>query len=151
MRGRKRPLTERAAAVGLATVVGVAEASRQTGIPRQTVQDWFESPEFGELRQRTKDQVADEWWAGVQRGMRAVIREFDGDAPLRDKAVAVGVMFDKLALMRGEATSRTESRSLIDDLDDHETEIFGEVVRAELTRRADELAAEVAVESPPQT
>jgi hypothetical protein len=120
VRGKKRPTTERAAAVGLATVVGISEAARQTGIPRRTVNDWFESPEFAELRQRTKDQVADEWWAGVQHGVKAVIREFDGDAPLRDKAIAVGVLFDKLALMRGEATARTESKTFSDDLNDHE-------------------------------
>jgi hypothetical protein len=131
MRGRNRPQAERARAVGIAAVTTISEASRQTGIPRTTIQDWFESEEFVALRQRTKDQVADEWWAGVQHGVKSVIREFDGNAPLRDKAIAVGVLFDKLALMRGEATSRSESKDISDDI--------SPTVKRELRRRYAEL------------
>jgi hypothetical protein len=60
-----------------------------------------------------------------------VIREFDGNAPLRDKAIAVGVLFDKLALMRGEATSRSESKDISDDI--------SPTVKRELRRRYAEL------------
>lgn len=134
MRGQKRPTAQRAQAVGLAAVVGIPEASRQTGIADSTLRGWFNSPEFVELRERTRDQVSEEWWAGVQRGMRSVIAGFDSDASLRDKAIAVGVLFDKLALMRGDATARTETRTL-GELDDSKRAALRDFLSAELQRR----------------
>src|SRR5437870_7576470 len=119
MRGRKRPADERARAVGIAVVSGGAEASRQTGIPQTTIHEWLDDPQFVELRKRTKDQVAEEWWAGVQRGFRAVMREFEGDAPLQAKATAAAILFDKLAMVRGEATVRSEVTQFR-DYNDHE-------------------------------
>lgn len=106
--------------MGIALVEGVPAASASTGIPERTIYVWQESEEFAELRARTKDQVADEWWAGIQKGFRAVIAGFDGDDPLQQKATAAAILFDKLALMRGEATSRSESRDLTKVYDDHE-------------------------------
>ena len=145
MRGKRRPTAERAQAVGLATVVGIPDAAKATGIPERTVRDWFDSEEFAELRARTKEQVSEEWWAGVQKGVKAIVREFDGDAPLRDKAVAVGVLFDKLALMRGEATGRTETRSLSDAFDDHELHQLREYIHRDLAAQP---APQAAVDDP---
>lgn len=130
MRGRKRDVRERAQAVGIALATGNAsEAARQTGIPERTVQDWVDSDEFAELRARTKEQVAEEWWAGVQHGFRIVIQEFDGPAPLIQKATAAAVLFDKLALTRGEPTSRSETRDLTGALDDHELATLKAIVQ----------------------
>jgi hypothetical protein len=129
MRGKKRPLTERAQAVGIATITGIAEASRQTGIPENTIRDWFTSEEFAELRVRTKDQVAEEWWAGVQRGFRAVIKAFDGNDSIQQKATAAAILTDKLAMLRGEATVRTEHRAL-DDINDHEQRALSQAIDA---------------------
>src|SRR5205085_12458980 len=99
---------------------------------------------------RKKDEVAEEWWAGVQTAARSIIKDID-TAPLRDRAVAFGILVEKMMLVRGDATTRTESRSLADDLPDHESEVLGEVVRAELARRKDQDAAEPAVEGAAQT
>lgn len=147
MRGKKRPLDERAHAVGIAVVAGGAEASRQTGIPENTIYDWMGSPEFVELRERTKEIVSDEWWAGVQAYQRSIMEDLHS-ASLRDKVGAFAIMFEKLSLLRGEATARTESKDITHDLDDHEAAILGEAIRSELARRADEHAEEFAVESP---
>jgi len=127
-RGKKRPLDERANAVGIAVVSGGAEASRQTGIPEQTINQWMHTAEFVELRERTKDQVAEEWWAGVQHGFRAVIAGFDGKDPLQAKATAAAILFDKLAMIRGEATSRSESRDLTKVLHDHEITVLRDLI-----------------------
>ena len=145
MRGRKRPADERARAVGIAVLTGASEAARQTGIPERTIAQWVESDEFAKLRERKKDEVAEEWWAGVQTAARSIIKDIDS-ASVRDRAVAFGILVEKMLLVRGEATARTESRSLTDDLPDHESEVLGEVVRAELARRKDQDPAEPAVE-----
>lgn len=145
MRGKKRPLDERANAVGIALVAGAAEASRQTGIPERTILRWENSPEMAELGERNKEAVTVEWWAGVQAYQRSIMKDIDS-ASLRDKVGAFAIMFEKLSLLRGDATARTETRSLVDDFDDHEAETLGEIVRAELTRRALEQTAEPALE-----
>jgi hypothetical protein len=120
MRGKKRPLDERAHAVGIAVVAGGAEASRQTGIPEQTINQWMHTPEFGELRERTKEAVAAEWYGGVQLAFRRAIALLDTTDDAVKAATAGAIMFDKLALTRGEATSRSESRDLTKVSDDHE-------------------------------
>ena len=84
--------------------------------------------------------------AGVQAYQRSIMRDLDS-ANLRDKVGAFAIMFEKLSLIRGEATSRTESRDLTNDLNDHETEILGEAIRSELARRQHQDAEEPAVES----
>ena len=130
MRGQKRPSGERARAVGIAVVTSIAEASRQTGIPEPTIHAWFHSPEFEELRIRNKDQVSEEWWAGVQRGFRVVIDGFDGPEPLQQKATAAAILFDKLAMIRGEATSRTETRTLTEGWADQEKDTLREFIHS---------------------
>ena len=132
MRGKKRPTTERARAVGIAVVAGGAEASRQTGIPRQTIDEWLHSAEFGELRQRTKEEVAEEWWAGVQAYQRAIMAKLDG-ASLRDTVGAFMIMNQQLMLIRGEATTRVESRDLTYSLDDHELDQLREFLQRHAT------------------
>lgn len=149
MRGSKRPTSERTRALGIAVVNGVPTASRQTGIPENTIRTWMESPEFRELRDRTKEQVAGEWWAIVQKGFRRVEKLLDSTDDAQKAATATAIIFDKLALTRGEATSRTETKDIT--LDDHEAEVLGQVIRAELARRADEHAAQSAVEGAAET
>lgn len=115
-----RSATEKANAVGIAVVAGVAEASRTTGVPEQTLRDWIASPAFVELRTRKRDEVAAEVWAAFQTGVRRIVELLPRTEDLAKVAVASGVLYDKHALMSGEATSRTESRALTDDLTDTE-------------------------------
>ena len=146
MRGKKRPAAERAHAVGVALLDGASEASRRTGIPETTINGWMHSQEFVELRERTKEAVADEWWAGVQHGFRRVIEAFDQEADVQKKATAAAILFDKVAMLRGEATSRSEARDITNQFNDHENDTLSELLRAELARRSDENAAASAVE-----
>lgn len=128
MRGKKRPADERARALGIAVVAGGAEASRQTGIPENTIYDWLHSDEFKELRDRKKEEVAEEWWAGVQAYQRSIMASMES-ANLRDKVGAFMVMFNQLMLLRGEATSRYEHRDLTGALDDHELATLKAIVQ----------------------
>jgi hypothetical protein len=136
MRGKKRPTAERAHAVGVALLDGATAASRATGIAESTIREWIPRPEFAELRERTKDMVADEWWAGVQHGFRRVIEGFDDEADIQRKATAAAILFDKIAMLRGEAIVRTES-TLLQGRSDHEQQLLADILNRELERRAD--------------
>ena len=111
---RRYTAKQRAEAAGIAVVEGVTAAERDTGIPKNTIQYWLDRPEFVQLRTKTREQVADELWSVIQVGIQEVAKGIVGDAPLRDKSVALGILYDKHALLRGDATVRTENRELHD-------------------------------------
>ena len=135
MRGKRRPDSDRARALGIAVVEGVPVASEQTGIPERTIRLWQESAEYAELRQRTKEQAVEEWWAIVQRGFRKTAELLEGTTDSQRAATATAIIADKMLLIRGDATSRTETRSLSDVLDDHERAILSSVIDRELADR----------------
>jgi hypothetical protein len=123
-------------------VEGVTAAERVTGIPKTTIQYWTEMPEFAQLRTTARETVADSMWVGIQVGIKEVVKGFESDAPLKEKAIAFGVIYDRHALLTGGATGRTESRDL-SSRSDHERAILSGVIDAELARRlADPSAAE---------
>ncbi len=103
-----------------ATLSTVEAAAAATGIPRTTIDYWMDQPEFVELRNKTRDAVADEFWTAIQVGVKEVAKGLLGDAPLRDKATAVGILYDKHALLTGSATSRTEARDITGTISDGE-------------------------------
>lgn len=111
---RRYTSKQKATAVGIAIVEGVTEAERQTGIPKQTIDYWQSKPEFGHLRTTAHETVAEQFWIGIQVGLREVLKGIEGDAPLKEKADALRVMADRYALLTGSATARTESRALND-------------------------------------
>ncbi len=127
---RRYTAKERAAAVGIAVADGVTAAGRKTGIPKQTIDYWQSKPEFGHLRTTARETVIDQFWIGIQVGLREVIKGIEGDAPLREKAEAMKVMADRYALLTGEATSRSEHRELTEALDDHEREALARIIHA---------------------
>ena len=110
---------------------GPAAAARATGIPENTIREWVGRPEFVELRERTKDAVAEEWWAGVQHGFRRVIEAFDEEADVQKKATAAAILFDKIALLRGDVTSRSEV-STFHGYNDHEKRAIADLLRKAL-------------------
>jgi hypothetical protein len=103
--------------VGVALMDGPTEASRKTGVPEATIRSWMDRPEFAELRARTKEAVAEEWWAGVQLAFRRSLELLASTDDAVKAATAGAIIFDKLALSRGEVTSRTENRTWTDGLD----------------------------------
>jgi len=121
MAARKfRPRIVKAEVAALASVVGVTEAERQTGIAKETIHYWLKDPEFARLRTTAREQVVEQFWAGIQIGTRAVLEGLESNAPLRDKALALATLVDRYALLNGEATARTETKALTDDLSDDE-------------------------------
>src|SRR5690348_17331621 len=115
---RRYTAKQRAQAVGIATVDGVTAAERQTGIPKTTIDYWLDKPEFVHLRTTARDQLAERSWVGIQIGLEEVSKGLRSDAPLKDKAAALGTLYDRHALLTGGATGRTESRDLTGTLAD---------------------------------
>ena len=110
---------EKAVAVGRALAVGATKAGKELGIPRRTIDQWKSSPAFAEMRQRVREDVADEMWAAVQIAVSEVIDSLQSPrTPLRDKAQALGILYDRYALLTGSATSRAETRDITESLSD---------------------------------
>lgn len=90
-------------------------ASEATGIPRSTIRDWLEKPEFATLRHNAREAIADEAIVVARLAWQAL-----GDAIIarkvepRDLIHAAGMATDKALLAAGEATARTEHRDISD-------------------------------------
>ena len=91
-------------------------------MPVSTLHSWRAQPEFARLRTEKREDVAADMWAAFQKGVRRMSELMDTAEDLTKVAIASGVIYDKLALMSGAATSRTETRSLADDYSDQEKE-----------------------------
>ena len=107
---------DKAKVVALAEMKGQTVAAEETGIPLTTINQWYHKPEYVEMRTKTREDVAEQFWQAIQIGLRAVVAGIE-DGKLSEKAIALGVLYDKYALMTGGATGRTENREL-DDLPD---------------------------------
>ena len=110
---RRYTAKQKAELVALAAVEGVTEASRISEVPKTTIQYWTEQPEFAQLRTTAREKVEEAFNVAIQVGLRALMSNWQ-QASLKDQAYALGVIYDRHALMTGSATSRTESRELND-------------------------------------
>jgi hypothetical protein len=137
---RRYTKAQKAEAVAAATISSTEAASESLGIPRTTIAYWLDQPEFVALRQKTRDQVAEAMWSAIQLGLDEVAKGLRGEAPLRDKATALGILYDKHALLTGGATGRTESRDITGSLAD--ADIIAAIREAEQATGAVRSAAE---------
>lgn len=108
-------------AVLAADMTNPLAASEATGIPRTTLRQWLEKPEYATLRQNAREAIAEEAmvvarlaWQALGDAIRAGLVE------PRELISAAGVATDKASLLAGEATARTEHRDLTDGDDDAE-------------------------------
>lgn len=116
---RRYTAKDKAEAVGIAVVRGQTQASEATGIPLSTIHTWFADPRFEELRNVKREELGAYFLIGIQVALKAVIAGIE-DGKLSEKAIALGVLYDKHALLTGQATSRSESRTLTEDMDDND-------------------------------
>jgi hypothetical protein len=113
MARRRYTKADQARVVALAEMKGQTVAAEETGIPLTTINQWYHRPEYVDMRTKTREDVAEQFWQAIQIGLKAVV-EGISDGKLSEKAIALGVLYDKYALMTGGATGRTESRELND-------------------------------------
>jgi transposase-like protein len=95
----------------------LSKTSRDTGIPRQTLQEWRDGrvPEgVPELRQEKKAALADR----LEELAHTIVDALPGkvaDAGLQQAATSLAIAIDKMQLLRGEATAIHGNRDLTED------------------------------------
>ena len=165
MPGREYTMDQKAAALAIYVEKGVAEAWRQTGVPKGTIASWArrgkvhtvapaktrEATEMlmaqtAELRERLRLKLLEKADDLLDR-MDAEHVEFKGKdadeviypiapaAAVQNYATSAAILLDKHLLMSGEATGRTES-TLLRGKSDHEQQLLADVLNRELERRA---------------
>ena len=103
--------------------------SLETGIPITTIDYWMDQPEFVELRKKTREEMAEGSMLLAKLAQDAIVQKVRaGEVEPRDLAVIYGIAIDKGQLLSGAATSRTESKTLTDGLDDHERQALRDVI-----------------------
>lgn len=133
--GRKSKFTEAQIRVTTeaAQILGVRSVSRATGIHRATISRWTQKEKAGELdnyieekcpdaacesgntdetlkelRLQKKLEFVEQGWDLALKILQSLEKKHDG-ANFKDLATGFGILFDKLTLASGDATSRTES------------------------------------------
>lgn len=114
---RRYTKREKAEAIGIAIVEGQTAAAEKTGTPLTTLNAWWHSAEFVELRTKSNEDVAHDMWAVVQRGIQRIAELIPQTDDIAKVAIATGTVYDKRALLTGDATSRSEHRDIADDPD----------------------------------
>ena len=118
---RRYTKAEKLSAVLAAEMTGVVAVQDQSGIPESTIRYWMDQPEFAAYRAKALEDLKDEItvvahlaWQRVAEGLQK------GQLEPRDALFAAEKATTQYLLMSGEATSRTEQRSVTDDLGDDE-------------------------------
>lgn len=109
---------ERANALAVLDSCGgnISEASRTTGVPRMTLQDWSGSAvheDVTELRQEKKRDLGEAIEAEVY-AILGILPEKRSEASFKDLSTAAGIFFDKLQLLKGEPTVINQEQTLSD-------------------------------------
>jgi hypothetical protein len=136
---RRYQKREKVAAVIAAEMSSLTAASEQMGIPMRTLSHWRQNPELAELAKKTREEMADDMKVLAHLAAARLTQLVPTMEP-RDLTVLLGVATDKGLLLSGEATARTETRSLTEGWNDHERKALREAVRGAIDQR-DEVPA----------
>ena len=116
---RRYTKADKVTAIIAAEMSTPAAAAVAAGVPESTLRYWMDNPKFAELRVKTREEAA----VGFRVLMHAAQdRLFDliPSMEARDLTILLGVAADKSQLLAGEATSRSETKTLTDDITDDE-------------------------------
>lgn len=121
MARRQYTKREKLTAIVAADMTTQEAAATATGIPRTTIRYWLNDPALAELRQKTREAMAEEVHVAAQVALSALVGNLmDGRMEPRDVTTAFGVLVDKAQLLSGHATERLETRDLTATMGDHE-------------------------------
>lgn len=119
MTRRRYTKAEKATVVIAAEMSTAAAASQASGVPESTVRYWLDNPKYAELRVKTREEAAAGFSVLVHMAQERLTALVPTMEP-RDLTILLGVAAEKAQLFGGGPTSRTETRTLADDLDDDE-------------------------------
>lgn len=124
---RRYSQRQKVAAVTAAAASSVLAAAQESGIPARTIGYWMEQPEFAEIRQRTREDLAEEFRVLAHKATARLI-DLLPSMEARDVAVVASMSTDKSQLLSGGATIRSEHRDITATLDDHERELLRDAI-----------------------
>ena len=105
--------SEKAEAVALAATIGPKMAAKQLGFPVTTVVYWMHKPAASPIIAAAEASIAARLASAHKIALDAVLAGLaDPKSRLGDRAAALRVLGEQLALAEGRATSRTESTNL---------------------------------------
>ena len=134
---RRYTRRQKANAVIAAEMTSQAAVVEAGGIPRSTLSDWMRAPEAGQLRSKTREEMAEDATRLAHLAYTALSRKImAGEIEGRDLVMAYGVATDKSQLLSGAPTARTETRALSETLPDHEKEALADAIDAWIKERA---------------
>ncbi len=108
-------------AVMAAEMTGVVATEKATGIPESTIRYWMDRPEFAQYRAKVREDLKDEITVVAHLAWQRVGEYLhNGTLEPRDALFAAEKATVQYLLLSGEATSRTETKALTDDLNDTE-------------------------------
>lgn len=144
---RRYARSDKAAAVAEAERTSLTAASETLGLPITTLKYWYDSPEFADVRTKTRDQLAEGSILLAQLAQGELVRRVR-DGTISDQALvaAFGVAVDKAQLLSGMATARMESRDLTGSLSD--ADLDAAIREAETLARGEAPAVEAGAEEP---
>lgn len=135
---RRYDAMQRAEAVALAATVGPVKAGAILGVPRRTVADWTQAPAAAPVIAEAERSIADRLREAHSIALAEVLKGVqDPDARLLDKARALEVLGQQLALAEGRATARTENLSVTASI----TEGMSDADRVHIRRVLDDVLA----------
>ena len=84
----------------------VLRVAEETGIARQTIEYWIEQEErYAEFRQQKQLDLATKYEFNLHRLTDSIATQNLESVPLGQKATAVGILTEKMLLLRGQPTS----------------------------------------------
>ncbi len=108
---RKQKITAVIAAE-MTTNVAAAEA---LGTNESTVRYWMDDPQFAIYREKAREELGPEGIALAHNVLGEIKRRLPEFEP-RDLSTLLGILVDKAQLVTGQATSRTETKKLTDEM-----------------------------------
>jgi transposase-like protein len=91
----------------------VAQVARLTDIPHQTIRSWLEQADrYSELQTQKQTDLAQKLENNAHKLADSIAEHDLTIVPLQSKATALGIMVDKMQLLRGQPTSIHEERTI---------------------------------------
>jgi len=144
---RRYTKRQKGVVVAIAEMSSVAAAAEKSGVPESTVRYWRDSPEFAEIRAKTKADLAEGWIVVAHLAVDSMIGALQrGEFKPQDLPTLGGIATDKSQLLSGAATERAETRDLTND--DHERAALRDAIKREIAERHTDAEAAPGVEVP---
>lgn len=124
---RRYTKRQKAAAVVTAEMSSTLAAAEALGIPESSIRYWLDDPQFANLRTKTREETAEGFGVLVHMAQGRLL-ELIPTMDARDLTILLGVATEKGQLLSGQATGRTETKTLTDGLADHEREALRRVI-----------------------